>query len=107
MNPYILINREGIPRLEGKATVDGNNVTVTFNPHRFLNYPYAGLILFKINSYTAPSAAGTVTFTSSSNSSISPKDSAGELIESTNAGLVAGGLFLGYYENGSLNLFII
>ena len=107
MNPYILINRQGIPRLEGNAVVNGNDVSVTFKPHAFLNYPYAGLILFKINSYTAPSTAGTITFTSSANSSISPKDSTGVAIQSTDASLAAGGLFLGYFENGSLNLFNI
>lgn len=50
INPYILANRGGIPRLEATGiSVNGTtSVDITFAPHRFLGAPYIGLLLIKI-----------------------------------------------------------
>jgi len=62
-NPFIWANRQGIPRLEATGvTVGTDNVTFSFNPHAFLSYPFLGLILFKLPSYTAPATAVPVVF---------------------------------------------
>ena len=65
INPFIKVNAGGIPRLEARNTPTAdasNNLTYDFYEHRFLNYPYAGIIIFKLPAVTAPAAA-CITFT--------------------------------------------
>jgi len=63
INPFIWANKGGIVRLEATGVAVGtDNVTFSFQPHGFLNYPYSGLILFKLPSYTAPTTAVPVIF---------------------------------------------
>lgn len=63
INPYMWANKTGIPRLEATGvTVGTDNITFSFNPHAFLSYPFLGLILFKLPSYTAPTTAVPIVF---------------------------------------------
>lgn len=104
INPFIKVNAGGIPRLAAKsAVVTDDNVTFDFNKHRFLNYPYVGLIIFKLPSYTV-TAAGNVYFTSGGNNQVQVLDKAGTAAVSNSAILTAGGVFLGWYEDGQIRL---
>lgn len=103
INPFIKVNAGGIPRLQAESTsISGNDVTYDFHNHRFLNYPYVGLIIFKLPAITAPGAAGNVYFTTGGQSNIQVYNHSGETVVSTNAGLVSGGIFVGWYSDGKL-----
>lgn len=105
INPFIKVNACGIPRLEAKntPTVDSsNNITYDFQQHRFLSYPYVGLIIFKLPAITAATTAGNVYF--SSVNKIQVYDKSGTAVESTNSTLALGGIFLGWYSDNKLLL---
>ena len=105
INPFIKVNAGGIPRLSAinTPTVEADNsLTYDFHFHRFLNYPYAGLLIFKLPAVTAASTAGDVYFTSGGENKIQVFNYAGEAVASTNAGLAKGGVFIGWYSNGQL-----
>lgn len=105
INPFIKVNAGGIPRLEAKntPTVDSsNNITYDFQQHRFLSYPYVGLIIFKLPAVTAATTAGNVYF--SSVNKIQVYDKSGNAVESTNSTLALGGIFLGWYSDNKLLL---
>lgn len=105
VNPFIKVNAGGIPRLAAKgATVSGNDVTFDFNRHRFLNYPYVGLIIFKLPAYTV-SGAGNVYFTSGGENPVQVLRKSGAAASSNGSVLTAGGIFLGWYEDGQVRLF--
>lgn len=107
INPFIKVNAGGIPRLEARNTPTAdanNNLTYDFYPHRFLSYPYSGLIIFKLPAVTTPGAAGEVFFTTGGNSGIQVYDKAGTAIASNDAELVLGGVFLGWYSDSKLLL---
>ena len=107
INPFIKVNAGGIPRLQAEtATVSGNDVTFDFRPHRFLNYPYAGLIIFKLPSYTVTSA-GNVYFTTEKANKVQVYDYAGTALDSSEAGLKSGGIYIGWYENGKVQILTV
>lgn len=100
--PFIFSNRNGIPRLEAKSVnITADAVTYTFNPHRFLNTNYNGLILFKLPSYTAPTTAVPIIFNTNGNT-INLTNIGGANI--TSAELSSAGIYLTYYENGVLQI---
>lgn len=100
--PFIWSNRFGIPRLEATGvTVTTTAVTYSFQPHRFLNTPYSGLILFKLPAYTAPATAVPIVFnTNGTTQALTTAN--GEAI--TSAEVSGAGIYLAYYENGTLQL---
>ena len=108
INPFIKVNAGGIPRLEARNTPTAdasNNLIYDFYEHRFLNYPYAGIIIFKLPAVTAPAAAGNVYFTTGdNNSNILVLDAHGENLSATDTNLAAGGVYLGWYAEGNLLL---
>lgn len=107
INPFIKVNQGGIPRLEARNTPvadANNNLTYDFYPHRFLNYPYAGIIIFRLPAVTAPAAAGSVYFTSGGSNSTQVFARSGAVLPSNSANLVAGGTFIGWYSEGKLLL---
>ena len=107
INPFIKVNAGGIPRLEARNTPTAdtsNNLTYDFYEHRFLNYPYAGIIIFKLPAVTTPAAAGNVYFTTGGTSAAQVVDKAGAILASNNASLVAGGVFIGWYSESKLLL---
>ena len=107
INPFIKVNAGGIPRLEARniPTADvSNNLTYDFYEHRFLNYPYAGIIIFKLPAVTTPAAAGNVYFTTGGSSAAQVFNKAGATLASNDTSLVAGGVFIGWYSEGKLLL---
>lgn len=107
INPFIKVNAGGIPRLEARNTPTAdtsNNLTYDFYPHKFLNYPYAGLIIFRLPAVTAPTAAGSVYFTSGGSNSTQVFARSGAVLPSNSANLTAGGTFIGWYSEGKLLL---
>ena len=107
INPFIKVNAGGIPRLEARNTPTAdasNNLTYDFYEHRFLNYPYAGIIIFKLPAVTAPATAGNIYFTTGGTNAIQVFNKSGDVLASNNAGFVAGGVFIGLYSEGKLLL---
>lgn len=106
INPFIKVNAGGIPRLQAESVkLDGNDAIFNFRAHRFLNYPYAGLIIFKLPVIsTAPTAAGDVYFTTAGTNKVQVYNYSGEAIESTNTTLAAGGIFIGWYSDNQLQI---
>ena len=107
ISPFIKVNAGGIPRLEARNTPvadTSNNLTYDFYEHRFLNYPYAGIIIFKLPTVTAPAAAGNVYFTTGGSNAIQVFNKSGAVLASNNTDLVAGGVFIGWYSEGKLSL---
>lgn len=50
INPFILANRGGIPRIESTGvSVGASSVSFSFKNHPFLSQPFTGLILVKID----------------------------------------------------------
>lgn len=102
ISPFIWSNRNGIPRLEATSVnVTTDAVTYNFNPHRFLNSNYSGLILFKLPSYTAPATAVPLIF-NTNGSSVNLTNVGG--VNVTSAQLNLAGIYLTYYENGVLQI---
>lgn len=107
INPFIKVNAGGIPRLEARNTPtadSSNNLTYDFQQHRFLNYPYVGLLIFKLPAVTVATTAGNVYFTTGSSNTTQVYDKAGTAIESTNTTLAAGGIFIGWYSDSKLQI---
>ena len=107
INPFIKVNAGGIPRLEARNTPTAdasNNLTYDFYEHRFLNYPYAGIIIFKLPAVTAPATAGNIYFTTGGTNAIQVFNKSGDVLASNNAGFVVGGVFIGWYSEGKLLL---
>ena len=107
INPFIKVNAGGIPRLDARNTPTAdtnNNLTYDFYEHRFLNYPYAGIIIFKLPAVTAPAAAGSIYFTTGGSNPIQVFDKAGAALASNNTSLTPGGVFIGWYSDGKLLL---
>lgn len=102
INPFIWANRGGIIRLEATSvTVGTSNITFTFQPHRFLSNPYSGLILFKLPSFTAPTTAVPIVF-STNGVTQAVTTLGGDTVTSDN--LNKSGIYLAYYENNTLQL---
>lgn len=104
INPFIKVNAGGIPRLEAINVTTTEGLVYTFKPHRFLNYPYAGLILFKLPAATSPLTDGSVYFTSDGGNKVQVFDSHGVAIPGNSATISLGGVFLGWYADGNLQL---
>lgn len=107
INPYIKVNAGGIPRLEAIALdVNGQDVTYRFRPHRFLNYPYAGLLIFKLPANSTTTLTGNVYFNSGEPGTTYNQsqvyDYKGEAVVANKAALVTGGVFIGWYSDGKL-----
>jgi len=104
INPFIKVNQGGIPTLEATGlTLSGNNATYTFREHAFLNYPYRGLLIFKLPASTA-AGAGSVTFKSGSDAGVIAYDYSGTALESNATNLLTGGVYVAWYADGKLLL---
>lgn len=105
INPYIMVNKSGIPRLEATnvpVVAADNSLTYDFNRHRFLDYPYAGLIIFKLPPVTAATSTGSVYFTSEGGNKTQVFNYDGAQADSDSATLAAGGIFIGWYSDNKL-----
>lgn len=102
LSPYIWSNRNGIPRLEATGvTVSTTAVTFSFQNHPFLNVPFAGLILFKLPSFTAPTTAVPIVFDTNGKTQNLTKLGGDNV---TSSDINQSGVYLAYYENGNLQL---
>lgn len=103
INPFITTNKGGIPGIEAISTTATASAQVfTFNPHRFLNMPYRGLLLVKIPAYTAPGSALPIQFTTQGGSTVNLK-SVGDA-DVTTTTLSSAGVYMCWVENGGIQL---
>lgn len=97
-----MANRGGIPRIEAVGvTVNADNVTYTFQPHAFANRNFAGLIIFKLPSYTAPDTAVPVVFNTDGVTQ-TVTTLGGDTV--TSAELNESGIYLAFYDGSVLQL---
>lgn len=102
VNPYIFANRQGIPRLEAtEVVVNTTNVTYSFKNHPFLNSNFAGLIIFKLPAFTAPTTAVPIVFdTNGKTVNVTTLNGA----NITSADLNKSGIYLAFYDGTILQL---
>lgn len=101
-SPFIWSNRNGIPRLEATSVnITTDAVTFNFNPHRFLNTNYSGLILFKLPGFTAPATAVPLVF-NTNGTAVNLTNVGGANVTSAQINLA--GIYLAYYENNVLQI---
>ena len=101
-NPLFLANRNGIPRIEATGVnVNTTAVTYTFQRNAFYNRNFAGLILFKLPAYTAPTTAVPIIFdTDGEQQAVTTLDGAAV----TSAELSKSGIYLAFYDGSILQL---
>ena len=104
INPFIKVNQGGIPRLEAISVDTTSGSIYKFKEHRFLNFPYAGLIIFKLPKVATPTAGNVYFTTGDNNSNILVSDAHGVALSATDTNLAAGGIYLGWYAEGNLLL---
>lgn len=105
INPFIKVNAGGIPRLEALSVDSTAGLVYTFKKHRFLQYPYAGLLIFKLPKVTTTATAGNVYFNSGvGTSNVQVFNYSGSALDGENESLAAGGVFLGWYADGVVQL---
>lgn len=101
-NPLFLANRNGIPRIEATGVnVSTTAVTYTFQRNAFYNRNFAGLILFKLPAYTAPTTAVPIIFdTDGEQQAVITLDG----VAVTSAELNKSGIYLAFYDGSILQL---
>ena len=104
INPFIKVNASGIPRLEAISVDTTSGSIYKFKEHKFLNFPYAGLIIFKLPKVATPTAGNVYFTTVNNNSNILVLDAHGNNLSATDTNLAAGGIYLGWYAEESLQL---
>lgn len=97
-----MANRNGIPRIEATGvTVNTDNIVYSFQPNAFFNRNFAGLILFKLPSYTAPSTAVPIIFdTDGKSQSVTTLNG----VSVTSGQLNEAGVYLAFYDGSTLQL---
>lgn len=101
-NPFIMANRNGIPRIEATGVSVGTAaVTYNFQRNAFYNRNFAGLIIFRLPSYTAPTTAVPIIFnTDGETQALTTLDGAAV----TSAELNQAGVYLAFYDGNVLQL---
>lgn len=107
INPYILANSQGIPRLEATGVnVTTTDVRFTFQNQPFLNAPFVGLILFKLPAIpTGTTATLPVVFATNGNNQSAVNYNTGSAL--TVSDFARSGVYLAIYdsEDGVLYVF--
>ncbi len=99
-NPFTMANRNGIPRIEATGvSVGTSSVVFNFQKNAFYNKNFAGLILFKLPSYAAPTSAVPVVF--NTNGEQQEVTTYGE-VQVTSAMLNKAGIYLAFYDGNTL-----
>lgn len=100
-NPFIMANRNGIPRLETTGvTVGTNDVRFSFRRHQFLSSPFSGLILFRLAQAIPTGTTGTLPVMFETNSVAKNVTKIGG--ENVTASEITGtGVYLAFYESSS------
>ncbi len=101
-NPFIMANRNGIPRIEATGvSISTTAVTFNFQRNAFYNRNFAGLIIFRLPVYTAPATAVPIIFnTDGETQSVTTLDGANV----TSAELNKAGVYLAFYDGSTLQL---
>lgn len=101
-NPFIMANRNGIPRIEATGVnVSTTSVTFSFQRNAFYNRNFAGLIIFRLPAYTAPATAVPIIFDTDGDSQIVTTLNG---VAITSADLNKSGIYLGFYDGNILQL---
>ena len=107
INPYILANSQGIPRLQANSvTVNTSDVRFSFQNRAFLSAPFVGLILFKLPTVpTGTTATLPIVFSMNGNNQTAINYETGAPL--TVADVTRVGIFLAIYdsEDGTLYVF--
>ena len=106
INPYILANTQGIPRLRATGVVvTDTEVRFKFANHPFLNYPFVGKILFKLPAIPEDTAATLpVVFSTNGNSQSAVSYETGEAL--TAADITRAGIYDAIYDSEDGILYI-
>ena len=101
-NPFFMANRNGIPRIEATGVnVSTTAVIYSFQRNAFYNRNFAGLILFKLPAYTAPSTAVPIIFdTDGEQQAVTTLNG----VAVTSAELNQSGIYLAFYDGSVLQL---
>lgn len=101
-NPFIMANRNGIPRIEATGVnVSTTSVTFSFQRNAFYNRNFAGLIIFRLPAYTAPATDVPIIFDTDGDSQIVTTLNG---VAITSADLNKSGIYLGFYDGNILQL---
>ncbi len=97
-----MANRNGIPRIEATGVnVSTTAVIYSFQRNAFYNRNFAGLIIFKLPAYTAPSTSVPIIFdTDGEQQSVTTLSGAAV----TSAELNQSGIYLAFYDGTALQL---
>ena len=107
INPYIMANKNGIPRLESTGVAVGaSNVRFSFRSHPFLSAPFSGLILFRLAQPMPTGTTGTLPVVFDTNGSMQALTTLNGA-DVTAADIAGTGIYLCYYESGSNTLQIL
>lgn len=101
-NPFIMANRNGIPRLEATGvSVTTTAVVYNFQRNAFYNRNFAGLIIFRLPAYTAPATAVPIIFdTDGERQNVTTLNG----VNVTSAQLNKSGIYLAFYDGNTLQL---
>lgn len=101
-NPFIMANRNGIPRIEATGVnINSTSVVFTFQKNVFYNKNFAGIILFKLPSYVVPTSPVPISFdTDGDIKEVTTLD--GAVV--TSAQLNKSGIYLAFYDGNTLQL---
>lgn len=106
INPFILANRGGIPRLESvSVSASATAVTFSLRRHPFLSSPFSGLLILRLSA-VPEGAAGTLPVYLETNGTAKALTSFGGAAV-TASDLPGEGIYLAYYESGSGELSLV
>lgn len=97
-----MANRNGIPRIEATGvSITDTNVVYNFQSQAFLNRNFAGLIIFRLPAYTAPTTPRNIIFnTDGVQQEVTTLGGA----QVTSAQLNQSGIYLAFYDGSILQL---
>lgn len=106
INPYILANSQGIPRLKATGvTVTSTEVRFSFQNHPFLNAPFVGKLLFKVPAIpTGTTSTLPVVFATNGSSQAAISYETGETL--TVADMTRAGIYEAIYDSEDKILYI-
>lgn len=101
-NPFFMANRNSIPRIESTGvSISTTAVIYSFQRNAFYNRNFAGLIIFKLPAYTAPSTSVPIIFdTDGEQQAVTTLNGAAV----TSAELNQSGIYLAFYDGNTLQL---
>lgn len=101
-NPFFMANRNGIPRIESTGvSISTTAVTYNFQRNAFYNRNFAGLIIFRLPSYTAPTTAVPIIFNTDGETQAVTGLNGTPI---TSAELNQSGIYLAFYDGNVLQL---